>query len=715
MCGFFLFLEWLYPASIVGDTSFLNVFIIYAVFCFLITLFQINSLLSFALKGLGLLYVVNMLFYEETFLSKSWFQAIFTETMFNIENIFAYNWYDLTPLFRTILFLIVIWLMSYLIHYWFIVVKRNLLFIVLTFIYIALIDTFTVYDAGWSIIRIFIISFIALGMANLFKEISRESLSFTWLKKKPIWFISLIMVVLFSSVIGYATPEYRPQWSDPVPFMQGVAGNYNQSGDVVRKIGYGEDDTQLGGSFVQDYTPVFKVAADKKHYWRIETKDVYTGKGWVASNKVSYDEQSGGAINLQTYTNNVETKRRMASVTYDDHVEMEKVIYPYGIKSMNTADNITFALGTPTEAIQASVDGKVLNTLPDVTMTYEDPIFDIALLREAVGDDPDHIHQQYTQLPEDLPDRVQSLAEDITADDDNRYDQAKSIEQYFGQAGFIYQISDVPVPEADEDYVDQFLFDTQAGYCDNYSTSMIVMLRSLNIPARWVKGFTGGERINDNREDGEKNVYEITNSNAHSWVEVYFPNIGWVPFEPTQGFSHAVDFADSEASAEEAMAESPEEDMPDVEQSEQQRTETEDLDEAVEDSTDEHASFNISGWHVTGLALIILIVGFFIYKTRFRWQTQFLLARLKTKHDDPKVYQDAYHHLLNVLRVQGLPIQPEQTLREYAQRIDDRYETNEMGQLTEQYEQMIYNNGEQPENMKDLYTIWHNLFMRVMA
>ena len=85
-----------------------------------------------------------------------------------------------------------------------------------------------------------------------------------------------------------------------------------------------------------------------------------------------------------------------------------------------------------------------------------------------------------------------------------------------------------------EDYVDQFLFDTKRGYCDNFSTSMVVMLRSIDIPARWVKGFAPGEYQLD--DEGER-VYQITNNEAHSWVEAYMPGIGWMPFEPTIGFS----------------------------------------------------------------------------------------------------------------------------------------------------------------------------------
>src|SRR5699024_777733 len=109
---------------------------------------------------------------------------------------------------------------------------------------------------------------------------------------------------------------------------------------------------------------------------------------------------------------------------------------------------------------------------------------------------PDASAERYTQLPAQLPERVAELAEDIVASYDNRYDQTKAIEKYFrsDDHGFVYQLNDVPVPQSGEDYVDQFLFDTKAGYCDNFSTSMVVMLRTLDIPARWVKGFTSGEK-----------------------------------------------------------------------------------------------------------------------------------------------------------------------------------------------------------------------------
>ncbi|MBH9787471.1 transglutaminase, partial [Clostridioides difficile] len=75
---------------------------------------------------------------------------------------------------------------------------------------------------------------------------------------------------------------------------------------------------------------------------------------------------------------------------------------------------------------------------------------------------------------------------------------------------------------------------TKVGYCDNFSTSMVVLLRSVGIPARWVKGFAPGTAgpVSDGLRE-----YRITNDNAHSWVEAFIPGTGWMEFEPTIGFS----------------------------------------------------------------------------------------------------------------------------------------------------------------------------------
>ena len=71
---------------------------------------------------------------------------------------------------------------------------------------------------------------------------------------------------------------------------------------------------------------------------------------------------------------------------------------------------------------------------------------------------------------------------------------------------------------------------------------MIVLLRSAGIPARWVKGYTEGTLDNTLVGAEGEDVYKIANDNAHSWVEVYFPGYGWIPFEPTKGFTNPYNF-----------------------------------------------------------------------------------------------------------------------------------------------------------------------------
>jgi hypothetical protein len=73
------------------------------------------------------------------------------------------------------------------------------------------------------------------------------------------------------------------------------------------------------------------------------------------------------------------------------------------------------------------------------------------------------------------------------------------------------------------------LFDIQAGFCNYYATAEVLMLRSLGIPARMVVGYAEGTWV------VEENNYQISGKDYHAWPEVYFPTVGWVPFEPTAG------------------------------------------------------------------------------------------------------------------------------------------------------------------------------------
>jgi transglutaminase-like putative cysteine protease len=723
LCGLLLFLEWLYPVEEIAETSNLSMFIFFAFFCFLISLFQMKWWITFLIKGIGLLFIINRLFFEQSFFSLQWLDAFYEEFTYNMGILFSQQWYYITPIFRSVLFLILIWLISYLLHYWFVIMKRILLFILLTFVYITVLDTFTTYDASLAIVRVFVISFVALGIANFMRTLDNAKVSFGWLRKTPVWFLPLLGIVLLSTVIGFLGPKMEPQWPDPVPFIQSATGTGNGAGGPVQKVGYGEDDSRLGGSFKQDDTPVFQVTDEEEHYWRIETKDIYTGKGWEPFTEPDYHLQEDGIIDLETFSDTVDTERHEATLQFQGNTSIEKLIYPYGIHQAIDRD-ASYYLDDQSGAVQTREDNKVTD-LDQYSIVYDLPSFQTDQLRKVDGGKLTDYETFYTQLPPALPERIGELAVDITSSYNNRYDQAKAIERYFGQNEFEYQTEDIPVPGRQEDYVDQFLFDSKVGYCDNFSTSMVVMLRTLDIPARWAKGFTSGQMMTDQKADmdvsGSGGMYEVTNANAHSWVEVFFPDVGWVPFEPTQGFSNLTDFHSDTGDTNQVKDQDDDHTDNTPEQAEQKEEKEQDTAEKEQENKTKTAhakdesnttSFNI--WYIAVITLLLAIIGFTIYKTRFRWQTLLLARKLKNRND-AKTYQEAYHHLLNILDHHGFKKAADQTLREFASTIDAHYQTDEMRQLTTHFEHVLYSNKVNEAEMDKLTKLWKDLIKRVMG
>jgi hypothetical protein len=144
-------------------------------------------------------------------------------------------------------------------------------------------------------------------------------------------------------------------------------------------------------------------------------------------------------------------------------------------------------------------------------------------LRATQDSYPPEILLSYLQLPP-LDLRMAPLAEQITASEDNNYDKALALESYLRtKFGYTLQLPRT-IPH---DPLANFLFERKRGHCEYFASSMAVMLRVLGIPSRLVNGFSRGE-FNDLTSQ-----YLIRASDAHSWVEAYFPGYGWVSFDPT--------------------------------------------------------------------------------------------------------------------------------------------------------------------------------------
>jgi transglutaminase-like putative cysteine protease len=157
------------------------------------------------------------------------------------------------------------------------------------------------------------------------------------------------------------------------------------------------------------------------------------------------------------------------------------------------------------------------------------------------------------ELPETIPDRVKQLAMDITVPYDTAYDKAAAIESFLREE--IEYNEKIEAPPLDRDPVDYVLFDLKQGYCDYYATSMAVMLRSVGIPSRVVTGYAQG------RYDPQREAYTVLLQDAHTWVEVFFPNYGWVEFEPTAAQPAIVRPAEPENIAYDQGLNSPQQDL----------------------------------------------------------------------------------------------------------------------------------------------------------
>jgi transglutaminase-like putative cysteine protease len=144
-------------------------------------------------------------------------------------------------------------------------------------------------------------------------------------------------------------------------------------------------------------------------------------------------------------------------------------------------------------------------------------------LREAGQFYPAWVTEKYLQLPPEFSPQIIELAEEITADQDNPYDKALVITRYL-RTNIAY--ADV-IPEVprNQDPLEWMLFENKQAFCLYYASAEVLMLRSLDIPARLAVGFAEGEQV--------ENQYTVRKLDAHAWPEVYFPGLGWVEFEPT--------------------------------------------------------------------------------------------------------------------------------------------------------------------------------------
>lgn len=263
-------------------------------------------------------------------------------------------------------------------------------------------------------------------------------------------------------------------------------------------------------------------------YWRGITYDTYTGRTWRNNDRTLLDRPASQQVTQSNWLS-----RRRVTVTIETLVprndlyfvpdEPVKLSRPYRVQ---TPSRETLESLADFSALRAR---RVFGGPTKYTVEAMVPSVSATELRNASTQYPPGM-DRYLQLPPDLPRRVTQLAEQWTAGATNPHDKAVAIERQLRRFPFDL---DIKPPPSGRDAVDYYLFDVQRGFCDYSASAMVVMLRHLGIPARLATGyFTGAYDENSKR-------YVVTEEDAHTWPEVFYPGYGWIAYEPS-GYRPAI-------------------------------------------------------------------------------------------------------------------------------------------------------------------------------
>lgn len=290
----------------------------------------------------------------------------------------------------------------------------------------------------------------------------------------------------------------------------------------------------LGGPRVVGDSLIFNVSASAGRYWRAVVFDTYTGREWVNTGETEAQIAPGQLVPVAAWN-----ERAALTQTVTLLAPMSNVVL--GAPDIRRIDMPVSVLANPVPvgALDAPSLGEGAPATVEFTMVRAGELLDIGdrytLLSnatavtqralEGAGEEyPPEIVDRYVQLPQGFPPAVVELAQTITVSATTPYAKAKAIESYLRTIPYNDLIE---APPPDRDPISYFLFDIRQGYCDYYATSMAMMLRTLGIPARTASGYAEGTF------DEESGLFYISERDAHTWVEVFFPGLGWVEFEPT--------------------------------------------------------------------------------------------------------------------------------------------------------------------------------------
>ncbi|HUF06079.1 MAG TPA: transglutaminaseTgpA domain-containing protein [Candidatus Binatia bacterium] len=347
--------------------------------------------------------------------------------------------------------------------------------------------------------------------------------------------VALAWILTSVAVAAPLTDAWRSfdgVWTGVRDQMEGVFGNLSNPQSRISGNSFGPS-FNVHGEWISRDDEALVLAASRPLYLRTTTYDRYTGRGWERSDPVRRPVAPGADLF------GVATSERP---TVAAAVEVERIV----IEMRQTIGRNLFTAGSPlrvyapTVVLEASgrpVLGGIEHANPlgsgeAYELSVAIPTATEAELSAAGDAYPPEVTELYLETP-GMTDRVAALAREVTASATNNYERAKALANFLSRDPSFSYATVAAVPEGGQDLVDFFLFHPSAersGYCQYYATAMVVMARSLGLPARVAAGFAPGER----QEDG---TFLVREANAHAWAEVYFPGYGWQIFEATKSIN----------------------------------------------------------------------------------------------------------------------------------------------------------------------------------
>jgi len=354
-------------------------------------------------------------------------------------------------------------------------------------------------------------SFLIVGLLVLARLHQLESGGFATKVSRPSLVNGLAaLVVIAPIVVGFQVPSYPAL--DPARFLTSFEG-----GTVV--TGFGPGIAEVDHSLVASDAPVFVAKADAPYYWQGGTYNTFNGLSWsnTGPSSRSFDELAGGN-GLPIVSPYFEGSR---------DVQVSATIIDVSSHPLTTL----FYTGAPI-AFSVPVTVHPISNRFDATgvkryhLTALEPLYDSQNLAKLPYSASPSSLSVDLGMPANLSPRVKGLAESIVTGTNGPFSAASAITRYLDTH---YRYS-YHIHPAAHNVVNQFLFVSHEGYCDQFATSFIMMMRSLGVPARYVVGYAPGSY------DKARGGYLIRQVDAHAWAEFWIKGAGWIPVDPTPGF-----------------------------------------------------------------------------------------------------------------------------------------------------------------------------------